>query len=175
MRESVFSEGMSVTVCMLSQNIHLTWRNLNCKIMQAKFPKLNENFRETKPLSKVFNSGLSSWRPLKSEKGSTLSGTPHLPGWVSAYSVSASWTPSEESTASQKVPCLIIHLYHTGSSLYADSLTASLWLIKYHFTKHVFCLSLFVPSKNQWLLSPLCTSNQILLYWRWLSSAINCR
>lgn len=68
--------------------------------MQAKFPKLNGNFRETKPLSKVFNNGLSSWQPLKSEKVSTLSEIPHLPGWVSAYSVSVSWTPSEESTAS---------------------------------------------------------------------------
>lgn len=68
--------------------------------MQAKFLKLNGNFREIKPLSKVFNSGLSSWRPLKSEKVSTLSETPHLPGWVSAYSVSASRTPSEEGTAS---------------------------------------------------------------------------
>lgn len=143
--------------------------------MQSKFPKLNVNFRETKPLSKVFNSGLYSWRPLKSEKGSMLSEIPHLPGWVSAFSVSASWTPGEESTASQEVPCLIINLYHTVSSLYANSLTASLWLIKYTFTKHIFCLSIFVPSKNRCLLSPLHTSDQILLYWRRLSSALNCR
>lgn len=158
MRESVLSEGMSVTVCMHSK-YPLNSMKIKLQNNVSQFPKLNGNFRETKPLSKVFNSGLSSWRPLKSEQVSTLSEIPHFPGWVLVYSAPANWTPGEESAASQEVPCLIINLYHTVSSLYANSLTASLWLIKYNFSKHIFWPSVFVPSKNQWLLSPLHTSD----------------
>ena len=126
-------------------NIHLGLRDFNCKTMQAKFPKLNSNFGETEPFTKVFNSGLFSWRPIKSDKGSMLSRIPHLPGWISAYSTPASWSPSEERTASQEAPLpLCKHSLHSNSS------TTS-----HIFTKHILCLSTFAPSKNRQILSPL--------------------